>query len=66
MQLFGGRRSSASQKGSYSVECNICDRGRAIVTGSGYFNTDLSVLKWFKVPGLESGKSRLALKRTTS
>jgi hypothetical protein len=66
MQLFGGRRSSARQKGSHIVECNICDRGRAIVTGSGYFNTDLRVLKWFKVPGLESGKSRLALKRTTS
>jgi hypothetical protein len=25
-------------------------------TGPGYFNTDLSVLKGFKVPGLESGK----------
>jgi hypothetical protein len=28
-------------------------------TGPGYFNTDISVLKGFKVPGLESGKFRV-------
>ena len=31
-------------------------------TGPGYFNTDLSVMKGFKVPGWNPGSSRLALK----
>jgi hypothetical protein len=31
-------------------------RRRNQFTGPGYFNTDLSLLKGFKIPGLESGK----------